>query len=282
MRIANVNGRSTLLTERGGLDVEQASDRRFAADPQSVFADWPAFRAWAERVSAAGARPINAAELGPPVPRPSQVFAIGMNYRDHAAEAGLPIPSSPATFTKFPTCLTGANADVELPSGSVDWEVELVVVIGTLARHVAERDAWRHVAGLTVGQDLSERVVQWAAGGQFSLGKSFPGFGPIGPCIVTVDELSNPDDLELSCRVDDEAMQHSRTSQMVFSVPQLIAALSAVLPLLPGDIIFTGTPAGVGATRQPPRFLRPGELLTSSIEGIGTLRNRLVPSSAAR
>jgi 2-keto-4-pentenoate hydratase/2-oxohepta-3-ene-1,7-dioic acid hydratase in catechol pathway len=132
------------------------------------------------------------------------------------------------------------------------------------------------VAGVTVGQDLSERVVQMSSGGQFSLGKSFPGFGPTGPWLVTPDELADPDDLELGCRVDGHEVQKSRTSQMVFSVPELITRLSAVLPLLPGDLIFTGTPAGIGATRQPPRFLHPGQVLSSYLEGVGTMASRLV------
>ena len=276
MKVANLRGRLTLVTKAGGVDVESASGGRFGTDPQAVFDQWAAFRDWAEGVRAAAGGEVAEADLGPPVPRPRQVFGIGLNYRAHAAESGMPTPENPATFTKFPTCITGPAADVELPSAMVDWEVELVVVIGTLARRVAEDAAWRYVAGVMVGQDLSERVVQWSGGGQFSLGKSFPGFGPVGPWIVTPDELANPDDLELGCSVDGEQMQKARTSDMVFSVPRLIAALSAILPLLPGDLIFTGTPAGIGATRKPPRFLKPGELLTSYIEGIGTLRNRLV------
>jgi 2-keto-4-pentenoate hydratase/2-oxohepta-3-ene-1,7-dioic acid hydratase in catechol pathway len=280
MKVANLRGRLTLVTKTGGLDVESTSGGRFGADPQAVFDHWVAFREWAEGQRAAGGTAVAEAELGPPVPRPRQVFGIGLNYREHAAESGMPVPDSPATFTKFPTCITGPAADVELPSAMVDWEVELVVVIGARARRVSEDAAWRHVAGLTVGQDLSERVVQWSGGGQFSLGKSFPGFGPVGPWIVTPDELANPDDLELGCSVDGEAMQKARTSDMIFSVPRLIAELSAILPLLPGDLIFTGTPAGIGATRKPPRFLKPGEVLTSHIEGIGRLRNRLVAAAA--
>ncbi len=276
MRIANVSGRLTLLGEDGGIDVERASAGRFGADPQAVFAAWAAFRDWAAGVRSAGDVAVRDADLGAPAPRPTQVFGIGLNYRDHAAEAGLPLPDRPATFTKFPTCITGPHADVPLPSGAVDWEVELVVVIGPRAYRVAERDAWRHVAGLTVGQDLSERVVQWAGGGQFSLGKSYPAFGPMGPSLVTPDELSTPDDLALACSVNGEQMQSSRTSEMVFGVARLIAELSAILPLLPGDVIFTGTPAGIGATRQPRRFLQPGDVVTSTIEGIGTLRNRCV------
>jgi 2,4-diketo-3-deoxy-L-fuconate hydrolase len=279
MRIANVGGRLTLLVDAGRVDVETASDRRFGADPQAVFARWREFRDWAAGVSGAGAAPVGDGALGAPAPRPTQVLAVGINYRDHAAEGGLPIPEQPAVFTKFPTCLVGPDADVVLPSPFVDWEVELVVVIGVHAYRVGEEAAWSHVAGLTVGQDLSERVVQWRAGGQFSLGKSYPGFGPMGPELVTPDELPDPDDLELGCSVDGEQMQKSRTSDMVFSVPRLIAELSAVLPLLPGDVIFTGTPAGIGATREPRRFLQPGEVITSYVEGIGNLRNRCVAAS---
>jgi 2-keto-4-pentenoate hydratase/2-oxohepta-3-ene-1,7-dioic acid hydratase in catechol pathway len=279
MRIANVKGRLTLLGETGGIDVERASGGRFAADPQAIYARWTDFRDWAAGAAAHGGTPVVETTLESPAPRPVQVFGIGLNYHDHAAEAGLPLPDRPATFTKFPTCITGPYADVVLPTPIVDWEVELVVVIGPEAYRVAEERAWRHVAGVTVGQDLSERVIQWGAGGQFSLGKSFPGFGPMGPCLVTPDELANPDDLELGCKIGDEVVQKSRTSNMVFSVAQLIAQLSAILPLLPGDVIFTGTPAGVGGTRKPPRFLKPGEVLTSWIEGIGTLRNRCVAVS---
>jgi 2-keto-4-pentenoate hydratase/2-oxohepta-3-ene-1,7-dioic acid hydratase in catechol pathway len=276
MRIANVRGRLTLLAGDRGIDVETASKGRFAADPQAIFHQWAAFRTWAREAPDAAGAPVADADLGAPAPRPAQVFAIGLNYRAHAAEAGLDLPDRPATFTKFPTCLAGPFADVPLPPGMVDWEVELVVVIGIQAHRAAEDVAWRHVAGLTVGQDVSERILQWGAGGQFSLGKSYPAFGPMGPCLVTPDELRDPDDLEIACSVNDEVMQQSRTSDMVFGVPRLIAELSAVVPLLPGDVIFTGTPAGIGAARKPPRLLAPGDVITSRIEGIGTIRNRCV------
>jgi 2-keto-4-pentenoate hydratase/2-oxohepta-3-ene-1,7-dioic acid hydratase in catechol pathway len=186
------------------------------------------------------------------------------------------VPSVPATFTKFPASLAGPFDDVEIVGGTVDWEVELVAVIGTRADRVDEAGAWSHVAGLTVGQDISDRTLQFAAGSQFSLGKSRRGYGPMGPWLVTVDEVPDPDDLALGCSVDGEKVQDARTSDLIFGVPRLIAELSAVLPLLPGDVIFTGTPSGVGATRQPPRFLAPGQVLESWIEGIGTIRNRCV------
>jgi 2-keto-4-pentenoate hydratase/2-oxohepta-3-ene-1,7-dioic acid hydratase in catechol pathway len=275
MKIANVNGRATLVVDGGGIDVERASQCRLPADPQALFEWGPALLVWAAGARADAAAPIAEGRLGAPSPRPTQVFGIGLNYRAHAAESGLPTPDKPATFTKFPTCITGTAA-VELPSGMVDWEVELVVVIGARAYRVAEADGWKHVAGVTVGQDLSERAVQWAHGKQFSLGKSFPGFGPMGPWLVTPDELPDRDDLALRCTLNGETMQDARTSDMVFGVAQLVAELSAILPLLPGDVIFTGTPAGVGASRKPPRFLRPGDVIESWIEGIGTLRTSLI------
>ncbi len=164
-----------------------------------------------------------------------------------------------------------------LACATVVWEVELVVAIGRRAYEVSETMAWDHVAGLMVGQDLSERVLQLAGPApQFSLGKSYPGFAPLGPWLVTPDAVDNPDDLELGCRLGEEVLQLGRTRDLIFSVSELIARLSAVCPLLPGDIIFTGTPSGVGGARTPPRFLPPGGVLTSRIEGIGELRNTFV------
>ena len=285
MRLANVGGRLTVvppaigsIVDGGsveGFDVETASAGRFDADPQAVYARWDAFADWL-----AGARldrgrvSVQAADLGPVVPRPAQVFAIGLNYAEHAAESDLAVPPVPPTFTKFPTCLAGPSATVRLPEGHVDWEVELVVVVGRPATGLQRSDAWAHVAGVTVGQDISERVLQRTGSApQFSLAKSFPNFGPMGPALVTVDELEDPDDLALTCSVDGEVMQSARTSGMVFDVPDLLVHLSSVLTLLPGDVVFTGTPSGVGMGRTPPRFLRPGEVIESEIEGIGKLRN---------
>ena len=281
MRLANVKGRATILTEAGGLDVATASGGRFPSEVQALYEEWDALAALAGELTAGDAAQIGAvavdeADLLSPVPTPRQVFAIGLNYRSHAAETGVDLPPVPATFTKFPASLAGPYDDVTLSGDTVDWEVELVVVIGRRADRVAEADGWDHVAGLTVGQDLSDRTLQFAAGGQFSLGKSYRGYGPLGPVLVTPDELPDRDDLALGCRVNGETMQDARTGDMVFGVARLVAELSAVVPLLPGDIIFTGTPAGVGVARQPARFLQPGDVLESWIDGIGTIRNRLV------
>lgn len=275
MKLANHDGRAALVIDDAVVDVHDASGGRFGPDPMSVFDDWPAFVAWANGVTA-GTAPLVEAELRNPVPEPRQVFAIGLNYRSHAEESGMAVPSVPATFTKFPASLSGPFDDIEVVGDTVDWEVELVAVIGVRADRVAEADAWSHVAGLTVGQDISDRTLQFAAGSQFSLGKSRRGYGPMGPWLVTLDEVPDPDDLGLACSVDGETVQDARTSDLIFGVPKLVAELSAVLPLLPGDVIFTGTPAGVGVARKPARFLQSGQVLEATIEGIGTIRNRCV------
>jgi 2,4-diketo-3-deoxy-L-fuconate hydrolase len=278
MKIANLDGRLVLVLADGVVDVATASAGRFGPDPMAAYDDWTAFADWANGVTGhtANTAPLDEVRLRCPVPRPRQVFAIGLNYRSHAEESGMAVPEVPATFTKFPASLSGPFDDIEIVGGTIDWEVELVAVIGTLADRVDEADAWSHVAGLTVGQDISDRALQFAAGAQFSLGKSRRGYGPLGPWVVTLDEVPNPADLALGCSVDGETMQDARTNDLIFSVPRLVAELSSVLPLLPGDIIFTGTPAGVGFTRQPPRSLQPGAVLESWIEGIGTIRNRCV------
>lgn len=277
MRIANVSGRLAIITETGAVDVAKASQDRFGPDVQAVYDRFDEFREWAESAQLPTGEPVEPEDLGSPAPCPRQLLAIGLNYGAHAAESGLAAPPSPAVFTKFVSSITGPVTEVVLPEGHVDWEVELVAVIGKRAERVAEADAWSYIAGLTVGQDISERVLQMVgAAPQFSLGKSLPGFTPMGPWLVTVDEFDNPDDLELSCAIDGETVQHARTTQLIFSVPALVAKLSAVLPLLPGDVIFTGTPAGVGLGRDPQRWLQAGEVLTSRIEGIGELRQTFV------
>ncbi|MGZ2362032.1 fumarylacetoacetate hydrolase family protein [Streptomyces sp. 372A] len=282
MRIANLSGRLVLVVDGAAVDVEEASGGRFAADPQAVYEQWEEFRRWAARADLPEGRPFEPSLLGAPVPAPRQIVAAGLNYRDHAAESGFALPETmPPVFTKFASSITGPVTEVTLPPGGhTDWEIELVVVIGARAHHVSAESAWDHVAGLTVGQDISERITQLEGRApQFSLGKSFPGFTPIGPYVVVPDALDNPDDLGLRCTVNGEEVQKSRTSDLIFSVPELISRLSSVLPLLPGDIVFTGTPAGVGLGREPQRWLAPGDELVSTIEGIGELRQRFVAQS---
>jgi 2-keto-4-pentenoate hydratase/2-oxohepta-3-ene-1,7-dioic acid hydratase in catechol pathway len=211
------------------------------------------------------------------VPRPRQVLGIALNYQLHVGESDFSAPEEPSAFTKFPSSIAGPGSDIPIVGETVDWEVELVAVIGKRAHHIPEGRGWDYVAALTVGQDISERTVQLRPPvPQFSLGKSFPSFGPIGPELVTPDELDDPDDLEIGCEVNGRQVQLARTSELIFSVPELVSRLSAIVTLYPGDLIFTGTPAGVGHARTPPEYLRPGDHLTSTIEGIGTLHNDCV------
>ncbi|WP_416957772.1 fumarylacetoacetate hydrolase family protein [Nocardioides sp. T5] len=283
MRIANLAGRAVLITDSGAVDIAEASHGRFGPDPTAIYRDWADLTAWASTAELPAGTPYDEADLGAPVPEPGQVFAIGLNYRGHALESGITdFPVEPPVFTKFRSSITGPYGQLELPTATVDWEAELVVVIGAEAHHVAAADAWDHVAGLTIAQDYSDRTRQLVPPvPQFSLGKSFPGFTPMGPAVVTLDELTSVgrdyEDLEIGCTIDGEQVQKSRTSDLIFSVPVLIERLSAVLPLQPGDVILTGTPAGVGGGMQPPRFLQAGEEVVTWVEGIGELRQHCVP-----
>jgi 2-keto-4-pentenoate hydratase/2-oxohepta-3-ene-1,7-dioic acid hydratase in catechol pathway len=279
MRIANLGGRLVLLRSGAAVDVEQASKGRFVADPQAVYDRWEEFVDWAATAPEGPAAAVDEDLLGSPSPRPGQVFAIGLNYSDHAAEAGFEVPEAdPPVFTKFPSCVTGPRGDIRLPpGGNTDWEVELVVIIGRAAFEVGRENAWSCVAGLSVGQDLSERLSQMAGPSpQFSLAKSFPRFGPVGPWLVTPDEVDDPDNLAIGASINGETVQSGRTNQLIFDIPTIIEKLSAVVTLSPGDLIFTGTPAGVGMGRTPPRWLAEGDELVSFVEGIGELQHRFV------
>ncbi|MBT2548840.1 fumarylacetoacetate hydrolase family protein [Arthrobacter sp. ISL-65] len=281
MRIANHNNRAVLLTsDEAALDIHAASEGRFGPELAPLYNDWEAFTAWAEGLPGSAADiTIDRSRLGSPSPAPRQIFAIGLNYSAHAKESGFDAPDQlPPVFTKFVSALTGPDTTVVLPEGgNTDWEVELVAIIGKEASNVSAADAWEYVAGLSIGQDISERVSQLRGPApQFGLGKSFPGFAPVGPWLVTPDEFSNPDDLELGCSLDGEELQKGRTSELIFSVPALIQGLSQTVTLLPGDIIFTGTPSGVGLGRDPQRFIQPGETLISRVEGIGEITQTFV------
>jgi 2-keto-4-pentenoate hydratase/2-oxohepta-3-ene-1,7-dioic acid hydratase in catechol pathway len=281
VRIANVGGRVAIVIGDTAVDVEKASAGEFGPHPQDLYDHWAAFVSWARGADLPAGEAFDEDDLGSPSPAPRQVLAIGLNYRDHAAESGYTAPAAePPVFTKFASCITGPRGVVVLPpDGHADWEVELVAVIGRYAYQVLANDALSYVAGYAAGQDLSERKLQMAATPpQFSLGKSLPGFGPIGPWLVTLDEFEDPNDLELGCAIGDEQMQLGRTRDLIFSVGTLVSKLSAVMPLLPGDVIFTGTPSGVGMGRSPQRWLEDGDELVSHIEGIGSLRQRFVAS----
>ena len=280
MRLANLAGRLVLIDGDTAVDVETSSSGTFSSDPQAVYARWDDFLAWAGSAHLPAGTVFDPAELGSPAPSPRQLFAIGLNYSDHVAEVGL-APDVPVVFTKYVSSIAGPYADIPHPGGDADSEVELVVVLGRGGRRIPAEDAWDHVAGITIGQDISERITQHVgATPQFSLGKSFPNFAPMGPVLVTPDEFTDPDDIALETLVNGETVQSSRSSAMISSVGLLIAQLSGITTLLPGDAIFTGTPSGVGLGMQPPRYLNVGDELVTRIEGVGELRNRIVAGAA--
>jgi len=280
MRFGTLDGRLVLVRDGRALDVSRASDGRLPSDAVAALESWDELRSWATTASWDDAVPFAPADLGAPVPTPRQVFAIALNYAPHAAEAGFAPPPEPLVFTKFPSCITGPVSTVELPKGNVDWEIEVVAVIGRGGYRIPRTTAWDAVAGLTLGQDLSERLLQLTGTPpQFSLAKSHPGFGPTGPVVVSVDELAaigDRDDLAFESRIGEEIIQHGRTGQMIFPIDELVHRLSQVCRLLPGDLIFTGTPEGVGNRRTPPRFLSPGEELVSTMEHVGGISQRFV------
>ncbi|WP_228001433.1 fumarylacetoacetate hydrolase family protein [Nocardia australiensis] len=280
MRVANQSGRLKLVLGDTVVDVEAASGGRFSSQPQEIFDRWEEFLAWARTADTTEASPLQPSELGPPVPRPGQIFAVGVNYADHVEESGLTLPDTPFVFTKFPASITGPYDTIEHPGGSVDFEVELVAVIGKHARHTPVDLGWDHIAGLTLGQDLSERDLQLSGPPpqQFNLGKSFSGFAPIGPMLVTPEEFPDRDDIGVSTVLSGELMQSSRTRHLIFSVPALVAFLSSIVALRPGDLIFTGTPAGIGFTREPRRLIGLDDELISRAEVIGEMRHRFTPT----
>jgi 2-keto-4-pentenoate hydratase/2-oxohepta-3-ene-1,7-dioic acid hydratase in catechol pathway len=214
---------------------------------------------------------------GPPVSGIGKILGIGFNYADHAAESNLDVPPEPLVFSKATTCLAGANDPLVLPKESVctDYEAELAVIIGTRAQYVSENKALAHVAGYAVMNDYSEREYQHERGGQFTKGKSFEGFGPLGPWLVTADEIANPQNLKIWCDINGQRRQDSNTRHMVFSVAQIISNLSKYMTLMPGDVISTGTPHGVGLGHKPPLYLKAGDVVELGVEGLGQQRQEL-------
>jgi 2,4-didehydro-3-deoxy-L-rhamnonate hydrolase len=281
-RLANVAGRAVLVHGEHYTDLATHSSGMFGPDPMEALTRPDLLSELTATLDDAMVTGLLAdVTLDPPVPRPQKVFGIGLNYLDHVAEGGREAPVSPLVFTKFPSCLVGPTADVEIRSDGCDYEGELVLVIGTGGRDIAIDDAWNHVVGVTIGQDISDRPVQFAANPpHFDLGKSYDTFGPTGPVIVSTDELADRDALHIVCAVNGEVRQDGTTADLIFDVPTLVSYLSGITTLVPGDLIFTGTPAGVGAPQG--RYLADGDVITTTIDGVGTMTNRVVRISDPR
>lgn len=277
-----------ILDERTLLDLEHASDGTLKVPLVDVLPDAWAMQRIADLVERAmeepplrtrAALPLEDVQLLAPIARPGKILCLGRNYAEHAAESGMSVPDWPCIFSKPASAVIGHGAAVSMPtvSDQLDYEVELAVVIGNAARNVCEEDAYDYVAGYTILNDVSVRDYQRVkGGGQWTLGKSFDTCCPMGPWLVTKDELPDPHDLCIRCDVSGEQMQLAHTSQMIFRIPFIIKHLADCLTLEPGDVIATGTPAGVGFARKPPRFLRSGDTIDCVVEGIGTLSNPVV------
>jgi 2,4-didehydro-3-deoxy-L-rhamnonate hydrolase len=275
-RLGNVDGRAVLVVGGHYTDLATHSSGAFGPDPMDALVRpdlLSEISAGLDESSVTGL--LADVVLGPPVPRPQKSFGIGLNYRAHADERGVEPPASPLVFTKFPSCLVGPTSDVEIRSAGCDYEAELVVVIGPGGKDIAIEDAWDHVVGVTIGQDISDRPAQFAAKPpHFDLGKSYDTFGPIGPVLVSTDELVDRDALHIVCEVNGEVRQDGNTADLIFDVPTLVSFLSGITTLVTGDIIFTGTPEGVGMAQG--KWLADGDVITTTIDGIGTMTNRVV------
>ncbi len=270
---ANVAGRGALVEGNTFYDLNRISGGAIGIDPMDSIRQMDLVRELGENLdNLEPDGPWAEGSLGAPVPHPRNSFGIGLNYKDHAEESKMDLPDIPVVFSKYPSCISGPFAEIDLRAEKGDYEAELVVVIGWTARDISADESWSHVAGLMVGQDISDRAVQLGARPpQFVLGKSRDTYGPTGPFLVSPDNFTNPDDLIITCDINEERRQSARTSSLIFDVPYLVSYLSEILTLEPGDMIFTGTPAGVGMPDR--RFLKPGDIITTTVEGIGTMRN---------
>lgn len=280
MRIANLAGRATIVTDHGLIDVATASNGAFSASLDKNVARLETLHAWFTSTQPGVTNETTADQLygdprlGPVVTSPQQIFGIGLNYRHHSDEMKMELPSEPMVFTKFVSSLAGPNDELPVRGETTDFEAELVVVLGKRARDVAQDDALGVVAGYCVGQDYSERTLQRrGATPQYSLAKSYRNFSPVGLWLTTTDEVTVPNNLHISCLVNDVQYQDSTTADMIFSVAKIVSYLSSIVELRPGDLIFTGTPHGVGQGQHPQVFLKPGDRVVTAIARLGQIEN---------
>ena len=281
MRFANVAGRGALVVDGHVVDIAEASDGRLGHDPMvyTDLANHGVLRDVAASVDASRWPALDPVKLAAPVPRPPKGLGVALNYRSHAIESGRDLPTEPHLFGKMENCVCGPYDEIVVPPGrdEVDYEAELVIVFGRTCAKATEADAWSYLSGVTCGQDISDRGEQFRPPvKQFTIAKTYDTFGPIGPFLVTADEFDDPDALHLVGRIDGEVVQEGSTDDLIFSVPSLVAWLSRYITFRPGDLVWTGTPGGVGEARTPQLFLRDGMVVETEIDGIGCMRNPVV------
>lgn len=285
MRFANLNGRAALVVADSdgvdrAIDIERATNGSLGSQPE-VYVHLTNHAALAELATSAVPTDwpaLDPTSLGAPVPRPPKGLGVGLNYRTHALESGLTLPTEPHLFGKTDNCVCGPFDDVIAPAGrhEIDFEAEVVIAFGRTCKGASEADAWSYVAGVTCGQDISDRGEQFRLPiKQFTIAKSYDTFGPTGPFLVTPDEFDDRDALDLTGTVSGEVMQSANTSDLIFGVPALVAWLSRFMTFGPGDLVWTGTPGGVGEARKPQRFLKDGDIIETTIGRVGTMRNRV-------
>lgn len=281
MRLANLAGRATVVVDGRAVDVERASGSSLGSDPMLLadLSNHDALRRIAAAAVPGDWPAVDETQLGAPVPRPPKGLGVALNYRQHATESNLAIPEEPHLFAKTENCVCGPFDDIIVPAGrdKVDYEAELVIAFGRTCSKATRGDAWGCIAGVMCGQDISDRGEQFRLPvKQFTIAKSYDTFGPIGPYLVTPDEFADPDALDLIGRLSGVEMQRTSTSDLIFGVPALVEWLSRFITFQPGDLVWTGTPGGVGEAQQPPRFLRAGDVVETEIPGIGCMRNPVV------
>lgn len=281
LRLASIESRAHVVvghdeTHCDVIDVERASDGRLPSNPMACLARWDDLRHFVDSTTATPTR-VALERLDCPVPQPRQMFAVGLNYKRHAEEMGSPIPAQPLIFAKFQSSLNAPYASIAVASDTCDYESEVVVVIGRGGRNISQADAWNHVAGLCAGQDVSDRGLQYAGTPpQFSMGKSRLGFSPIGPWVADMAHVEERNALRIGCSVNGEPRQSTVITDMIFPIDQIVSYLSTICELYPGDIIYTGSPSGVGHGYKPPRYLKPGDVVVTTLEGVGTMRHTFV------
>ena len=273
---ANINGRSALVQGDAFFDLATIANGAVSPNPMEAIQNSALLHQYAAQLGDYEPSGIIAnADVCAPIPHPRNSFGVGLNYQLHVEEAASKTPSTPMVFTKFPSCISGPTDDVIMRSDECDYEGELLVVIGNDGKDIAKEEAWSHILGLSVGQDFSDRGIQYKdQPAQFNLGKSFDTFGPTGPYLVSTDSFTDPSDLGILTTVNGEVRQSDRTSNMIFDIPTLVSYISSITALAVGDIIFSGTPEGVGFRNGS--FLKDGDIVETTIEGIGTMRNRCV------